>query len=218
MSDLLKKFGMFDIMGVWAPGSISLLYILITIAQLHNIDIFLVLKESQCDFSIVFIFLFSISAYFLGVVFHEIGKGITDFKPPFTFRTLLNLQNKEHLNVLEKRFVGLTKMKNCVFEETDMNIYEVLEEVKKNKINVSSIEKARSIYGFSRSVMISFVLHAIILLIYLLNSYVVNSTFWIIDVIFIILFLLRTIRYYYIWIQKTLNSFDNVCKPQGEKK
>lgn len=210
MGDLLKKFGMFDIMGIWAPGSISLLYILFTIACIHNIDIISILKEFQSDFSIMFIFLFCILAYYLGVVFHEIGKGITDLKGPFTFQTLLKIKNEKRANIFTRRFVELTKIQDCSPEEINTNIYDVLELVKKDKIDTSSIEKARSIYGLSRSITISFVIHIVILCVYLCNSYIVNATFWVVDAVFIILFLFRTIRYYYIWIQKTLNCYAAV--------
>lgn len=214
MSDLLKKFGMFDIMGIWAPGSISLLYILFTILCMHKIDIISTLKEFQSDFSIMFIFLFCILAYYLGVVFHEIGKGITDLKQPFTFNTLLKLRNKKHLNFFAKRFIALTNIKCCLPQNLNMNIYDVLESIKRKNINISSIEKARSIYGFSRSVMISFIIHIVLLCIYTFNSYVVDVYFWIIDAIFIVLFLFRSVRYYYKWIQKTLNCYATIKKEE----
>lgn len=216
MSDLLKKFGMFDIMGIWAPGSISLLYILLTLVCIHNIDVISIVKEIQYDFSLMFIFFFCIFAYFLGVVFHEIGKGINDLKQPFTFHTLLKLRNKEHPNIFIKRFIALTNIECCVFENLNMNIYNVLESIKRKNTYVSSIEKVRSIFGFSRSVMISFIIHIMLLCIYTYNSYAVNVTFWIIDAIFIVLFLFRTIRYYYIWIQKTLNCYAVVMKEEQQ--
>ena len=210
MSDLLKNFGMYDIMGVWAPGSISLLYILFTIICIHNIDIISILKGFQSDFSIMFIFLFCILAYCLGVVYHEIGKAIHDLKPPFTFHTLLKLRNKKHLNVFIKRFITLTSTECCPFENLNMTVYDALESVKRKNANISSIEKSRSIYGFSRSLMISFVMHVFLLCIYVCKSYLINMAFWIADLFFIALFLFRTIRYYYIWIQKTLNCYATI--------
>ena len=210
MSDLIKKFGMFDVMGIWAPGSISLLYILFTIIYLYNIDIISVLKDFQSDFSIMFIFLFCILSYYLGVVFHEIGKCINDLKKPFTFHTLSKYRDKKHPNIFIKRFIALTNTKCYSFDNQNMNIYDVLESIKRKNINVSSIEKARSIYGFSRSITISFIIHVFLLCIYVCNSYIVNTMFWIVDSIFIVIFLHRTIRYYYIWIQKTLNCFVTI--------
>lgn len=142
---------------LWAYGHLVLFryYILFTIICIHNIDIISILKGFQSDFSIMFIFLFCILAYCLGVVYHEIGKAIHDLKPPFTFHTLLKLRNKKHLNVFIKRFITLTSTECCSFENLNMTVYDALESVKRKNANISSIEKSRSIYGFSRSLMIS---------------------------------------------------------------
>lgn len=210
MSDLLKNFGMYDIMGVWAPGSISLLYILFTIICIHNIDIISILKGFQSDFSIMFIFVFCILAYCLGVVYHEIGKAIHDLKPPFTFHTLLKLRNKKHLNVFIKRFITLTSTECCPFENLNMTVYDALELVKRKNANISSIEKSRSIYGFSRSLMISFVMHIFYCVFMYVNRISLIRLFGLQIYFFIALFLFRTIRYYYIWIQKTLNCYATI--------
>lgn len=215
MNNLFEKFGIYDFMGIFGPGSMFVLYFICTYIYINKIDIFYLLQKFQCDYSILFIFIFCILSYFCGVVFHEIGKGISDFKKPFDFNTLLKLKSKSFL-VFKKQLAKMAlSIDEKKYKNENPNVYDALSYIrKKDNEKIPIIDKSRSIYGFSRGVLIGIVIHNLLLIIYALTfKNIANIVgFIIFDLVLFVIFLSRTLRYKYIWVEKTFMFYDSLIK------
>lgn len=80
MEDIFKKIGIYDFFGIWGAGAVILNYFIFTIMRIKRIHILWLLSHYETDFSTLFIFIFCVTAYFLGLIMHEIGKIFYELK------------------------------------------------------------------------------------------------------------------------------------------
>lgn len=213
MDKIFGKFGIYDFMGVWGPGAIFVLHSLFTCLYIFKIDIFSELQKFQCDYSLMLIFIFCLLSYFCGVFFHEIGKGICDMFKPFDMHSIFNLRNRRCF-FLKKRLKTFTlNIEKTNYEKINPTVYDAMNYIRNNDIDkMTRIDKSRSIYGFSRGTVVGMIIHILLLIIYVINCkdcarIIILIVF---DLIICIVFLLRTFRYRYIWIEKTFIVYDHL--------
>lgn len=218
LDKLIEKVGIYNFFGIWFAGAAFLVYAPTTIMWIVHYNILSELQKFQESFSVVFIFLFSILAYLLGTIFQEIGKWMLDsFKNNFNIKKLSDVAfTKYDYNAIPNTFklchpVQYRKAEFSyqvnkllkITKESDLDFDEILAHNKaKNKTKL--FDKYHSYYGLSRGLFIGFITH-LILLCFFLIFYEVNIVrviaCLIIDVLLMIIFYIRTYRYYLIWVQ-----------------
>ena len=213
MDNFFGKFGICDFMGVWGPGAMFVLYSMITTIYINQVDILSSIENLQCDYSLLIIFAFCLLSYFCGVIFHELGKGISDMIKPFDLNTIFRLRSKRLL-FLKKRLIKFTlSIDENKYTSKNPSVYDAMNYIRNNNIDkMARIDKSRSIYGFSRGSAIGIIAHAILLVVYAFAAKSWNSIigFSIIDLFLCTIFLFRTFRYKYIWIEKAFIVYDSL--------
>lgn len=83
MDSALKKFGIYDFLGIYFAGVVIMAHVTISFPELLKcitsmFDINFIITENVSNNTLKFIFVFVIIGYFVGVVFHELGRIIFD--------------------------------------------------------------------------------------------------------------------------------------------
>lgn len=205
MDSIFEKFGIYDFVGIWIPGALTVTYYLFTLSSLFTkaLKSFGIQKIAiSKDFLIVI--LYTAVAFFVGIVLHEIGKILADIVPWFC---LSDINTRMYKKDIQKRPVLLLKRiryeyqqahkKNDIVKNNQVVDFDkAISSLKYNeKVNTKRIDKYHSIYALSRSLFLCFLIHAIIICFYW------NLFLFITDLFLMLLFFVRTYRYFYSWVK-----------------
>lgn len=228
MDGITNKFSVYEFFGIWGAGAITMFYALGAIVVVLNIDVLNILKEFNSDYSLLFIFLFSIAAYLVGVVLHEIGRIIAQtFSLLFDFKSISQIRSKNKENKFYKFLEKHRGLMSCIkpIEYNKIKFISdtshICEESKKSLSEATHtlkaagqsnlIDRYHSIYGLTRGIWVGVMLH-ILLMVFLIVFYkilnTVSVTFLIADILGAIFFFIRTYRYYLVWIKNVYLQYD----------
>ena len=206
MDKVFEKFGVYDIIGIWIPGALTVTYFLLTMRDLLSCffsNIGIDINGLSDDY--IMIILYTAVAFFIGIVLHEIGKVIADLIPCFKLSKINTRIYEKEIKMCprilvfkriryeyQQSHIGNKLVKNKKVEDFE----KAISELKYNKnINTSRVDKYHSIYALSRSLCLCFIIHAIIML------FSWNPFLLIADILFAHLFYLRTYRYFHSWVK-----------------
>jgi len=174
------------------------------------------LKES--NYIVFAIIIFFVLSYFYGIVLHEIGKIVFEHIKQFDNNTERLCEKPEgssnnRLNRIELEFTQYIKSIRCFICKTDFNY--ALSKLKYSNCSLKKIDAYHSIYGQSRGLMISFIIHFMCLYLFCfvkmdsipISTFQVIPYIFIFDFLMIILFQVRSYRYYMSWIRNVYYQY-----------
>lgn len=220
MDGIFEKFGLFDFLGIMGPGIISTSYY--TTCYILLTENSALLKESKYNVFAIVIFIFL--SYFYGIILHEIGKIVYDHGIKFDIEKNTNrlcekygCNSNNRLNKIDSEFEQYIKTIRCFVCKTDFNY--ALSDLKYSNCNLKKIDAYHSIYGQSRGLMISFIIHFICLYLFCLvkmesihiSTIQVIPCIFVFDFLMIILFQVRSYRYYMSWIRNVYYQYYFEC-------
>lgn len=227
MDKLLSNFGIYDIMGIWVPGAIAVTYYFFTAFQFFQ-SLFqkLSILSHGLQQGYLLIFLYTIVAYTVGIVLHELGKYSYDLlkwfnsenisyfnlkstkKPAFRFFKRMKYDYNKSIDIVNKNNISLNSL--LIAKKPKLCFEEARSHLKYNNtnINLKRIDVYHSIYALSRSLSIAFLIHIIIVIISLSKYFeTINWSFILIDILCAFLFLCRAYRYYLSWVKNTFIQY-----------
>ncbi|MGN0621074.1 MAG: hypothetical protein ACI4I9_04325 [Porcipelethomonas sp.] len=207
MNSVFEKLGIYDFMGIWAPGAITVTYYLFSFYIVVN----RIINESGISAKYVHILLFTAVAYILGVIFHEIGKIIVDCIPNFFNAEIYTLDYREgNYNKKPKNPFRLIKRDfkrniDSYSIEPKVNFEKALATLRNSDSDIGRINTYHSIYALARGCFVGIIFHILTMVILLIAGEVtVKILWWIIpDVLLGTLFFIRSHRYFVSWIKNT---------------
>lgn len=227
MDKVFEKFGLYDFMGIWGPGAIFCVYFTYSYSDLVKNILFATDLNVALEY-----FLFYIGiAYFVGVVFHEVGKWFVDkIKPLFDFdryRQIERLKLKETTKwclftprALQYRYVKILSECDALPQVSFDKAYSKLKYGK--RVDRKRINVYHSVYGLSRGIFIGLIVHFVISLILLVIELVggyASSSEWfvIVDLPLIYIFFCRTVRYFISWVMNVYIQFKFVIDEEKQE-
>ena len=79
MDGFLGKFGIYDFMCIWGPGAITVTYFYFTMKKSITMFLnFIGIVNPDISENYLLLILYTMVAYFVGVVLHEVGKLIVE--------------------------------------------------------------------------------------------------------------------------------------------
>lgn len=229
MADLFKKFKIYDVLGIWLTGIISLAYYLLETIVMFNYDILGLLKSFNSDFSVLFIFIYLIIAYLLGTIEHEIGKWIADKLKKYNVRKITDV-NKEYLihyksvRNFKERIKALDN--NAFYKRNKDEItFDEANSYFKHLGKTDLIDRYHSFYGFSRGLFVGFAFFTAFSLVLMVLNLVDKINLNIIAISIIIalslflsvLFEVRTYRTYLEWVKNVFIQYYKHREADSEK-
>lgn len=224
MDQVLGYFGIYDFLGIWGPGAIMVTYFLCTMK--NNISSFLKflnIELPSISEKYILLMLYSVVAYVVGVILHEVGKFIVGRIQRFKIeRVKQNAYSEKILdseNILNRKiFYAINLEYKRIIEKTipDKELYCQIEFDKANnylkytyKGGTGKIDKYHSIYALARSLSLCFSIH---LLAYSFAMLISGSlTQWcfmaVFDMLVALVFWVRTYRYFCSWIRNILIQY-----------
>lgn len=216
MEGIFNKLGIYDFMGVWAPGAIFCAYCNFTFnSQLQK----LFLSDTSH-----YILLYTGIAYLLGVIFHELGKFIADIiKPLFDFNKYsclekLKLRNDKNSHWFIPRSFQYNYRKilfdcNAIPSVPFDKAYTTLKYTK--DVNLQRVNTYHSVYALSRGILIGVIVHLCLSFVF----HTSNLMFYIIfDVFLICVFFCRTVRYFINWVMNVFIQYNFINKKGKNEK
>lgn len=225
MNSAFEKFGIYDFMGIWGPGALTVTYYLFTLRA--SIDV--VLSYFDIDLSgipikSILIILYTAGAYLLGVVLHELGKIIIDAFPCFCLSDINTRIYQKDI----KRCPKILLLKRIKYEHQQAHKKYGIVVNRDNKAvefekaicflkydkNVSTrrIDTYHSVYALSRSLCLCFLSHLIIVSHTTQNLYLLFT-----DLILVFLFFIRTYRYFHSWVKNVyIQYYTTVASKHNE--
>lgn len=213
MDSLFKKLGIYDLMGVWAPGAIISVYSAFTLKLISS----KVMEVLEISNKTALILLITVVSYLIGVILHEVGKLFTSrFDKSFNFK-LMNISGCMNRGPFKRIYYDYFKSINNTMGKKhyeSLRFEEVYLKLKyTDKIDISRLNKYHSIYGLSRGLFIGIIFHIVICLISIHFVKVpIHHSILIVDVILAFLFLIRTKRYFYDWIKNAYIQYYYVIE------
>lgn len=224
MKDFFDRLGLYDYLGIWGPGVITLTYFLFTLqAPMRKLFQFMELENPGLEQGYMVIILYTVVAYMIGVILHEAGKLFSDHFLKLTpEKCMKNAYGRENVG---KFFGGVRNDFKTSIEE---NIPEVAHKKipfhqanyglrLNSKADKKKVESYHAVYALSRSLFLCFLIHPLAEVLALITGCV---TWWnalimiILDAGCIFLFWVRTIRYYYSWVKNLVIHYYMECKPE----
>ncbi len=206
MDKVFEKFGVYDIIGIWIPGALTVTYFLLTMRDsLSNLFSEIGIDINGLSDDYIMIIIYTAVAFFIGIILHEIGKIIADLIPCFE---LSNINTRIYEKEIKKcpRVLVFKRIKyeyqqahikNRIVRNKKVEDFEkAISVLKYNKdVSTSRVDKYHSIYALSRSLCLCFIIHAIFVL------FNWNTLLFITDILLACLFYLRTYRYFHSWVK-----------------
>lgn len=226
MKDFLNKLGLYDYLGIWWPGAISVTYYLLTLqSPLRKLFQFIGMEDPGFKQGHWVIILYTVIAYMIGVILHETGKLFSDCVLRLRARKCQN--NAYNPTKSSIFFRGIRNDFATSIEETiPEGVYKRITFHQANyglrfnrNADKKKIESYHAVYALSRSLFLCFLSHSIAECFAVSAAYVTgrNALFMIImDIILMILFGIRTVRYYYSWIKNLIIHYYFECKSEKE--
>ena len=217
MDKALENFGIFDFMGVWGPGAITVTYFYFSFYYNYSSSMaFFGIAEPQISESYYVLILATAVAYVIGVIFHEIGKFIVEHLQLFDTAAVKKMAYNEDAD-LGGWFGKIKKEYKAVVENEipDRQFYNRINFDQASsflkytsKAGTKRVDKYHSICALSRSLFLCFLLHAFVALYFAHSQY--DDTYYrimAVDCVCACLFWVRTYRYYCSWIRNTLVQY-----------
>ena len=225
MSELLSHFGVYDFFGIWGVGIVSLTHCVLSTEIILQKDYLSHFKDFASDYSLLLILIYSVIAYLIGIVLHELGKWIFDVPQKYYIQQINEIIDTKrdfskrcnrwlHPNEYERYKVK--RVLNNLKE--DILLDEAISELKHEK-RTDVINKYHAIYGLSRGLFIGMCITLIISLITSFNIKLNQATLLILGINIFLLFILycRTYRSYMEWIKNVFIQYSLFQKYQQEK-
>lgn len=208
-------------MGIWGPGALTVTYYLFTLRLLlKSIMTAIGITNYFLTQNQLLIILYTAVSYFFGVVLHEMGKLICDSVETFQTEKFL-IRIAQCKNIEKKKW--FTPFKNIKYEVcTAFNAFYAKSDAKKifkdldsigfekalntlkysNETSTRRIDTYHSVYALSRSLCICFMGNILLLLLEAI-IFKIKLNLWliIVDILFVVLFFIRTYRYFHSWIK-----------------
>ena len=228
MDKVLERFGIYDFLGIWAPGAICVTYYLFTLtAFFHRIFEWCGITQRLLEKGTLVILLYTAVAYVVGVLLHELGKIVIDFFSCFdTNRVIENVNddkfgssNRWHVRICHvrichvrirdeiKRTIDQIKEHDSNFELKDgedskPGFEYALDSLKFTRESITRhVDMDRSVYALSRSLCLCFIGHFVLIFVECLLCHTKLRLLLLgVDMALIALFLIRAYRYLYRWV------------------
>ena len=211
MSGALEKFGIYDFMGIWGPGAITVTYFWFTLGDTIQLVLdFLRITIPISEELHKLIILYSAVAYTTGVILHELGKLLAERTTLFSTSTVKNcsfckMAHKGFGGKIREEYKSIVSSVIPNKKYISMKFHEALNELKcDSKVCTKRIDTYHSVYGMSRSLSLSFIIHAVVeLAVFLCGNFGdrVILIFIVADIILSIFFLNRAYRYFCSWVR-----------------
>ena len=221
MDKAFERSGLYGFFGIWIPGALTVTYYLFTMREFfYKVFTHLEIKQNGFTGDFLIIILYTAIAYIIGVILHEAGKLIADTFNCFSFQ-LINTRNNISSLRHPKIFHILYRIRYEYKQELDNNGIDIDKVVNFDRAisylkydegtSTKRIDTYHAVYALSRSLCLCFlghiVLSLIVIAIILLPCYLNNWDckpyiyFCVIDFILLLLFFLRTYRYFHTWVK-----------------
>lgn len=226
MNTIFEKFGIFDFMGIWGPGVITVTYYLFTIKTFFT-ELFSYFKIPFWGLSekYLIILLYTAVAYTVGVCIHEIGKIIYDLIPLFdpdeiTYFPAKKSTKRSLMPLCKIRYDYNHTIDSITNENSEQFPLDVSFETARGKLkyndNISSkrTDTYHSVYAFARGMTVSFTIHIFIVSFSPIFNCVTSHWLLAVDLALIAIFFFRAYRYFLAWIKNTYVQYylNFVCK------
>lgn len=124
MKELLDRLGFYDFLGIWGPGAITLTYYIFTLRELfEKAQSFLGISNPGISAKYLLVILYTVVAYMIGVIFHEVGKLFCDHV--FGLTPQKCIRTADYLSASPVRDRGiLREYKNTIEVNIPKEIYE----------------------------------------------------------------------------------------------
>ena len=216
MDGIFNKLGIYDLMGIWGPGTIFVTFFTFTLHQpIHEFFSYCGITNPGIPDSYLLIILYTAVAYTIGVTLHEAGRCIANFLGLFHANDVHGqvpiLQKPIALTMLKRvRWDYQEKINRTIPAEiyVDMSFDKAIAYLKycSNK-QTSRVDTYHSIYALARSLSITFSFHAIISGISLFRGYTISSWLFVFDLLMATLFFIRAYRHYYFWVESVFIQY-----------
>ena len=227
MDSIVEKFGLYDVMGIWGAGALTVTYFLFT--SWNYLVVFLskfgITNPIQNELYLIII-LYTAVSYFIGVILQEIGKVLIDIIPMFDLRKADNFLNdkttgkglfKKIYNAFAKEVQETIPKAN----RSDISFYKAYSYIKHSgNTNTKKIDKYHSVYALARSLSLCFFTHFLFQGVSWLwlsapsfPSLVIMST----DLLLVVLFMERSYRYFNSWIREAFVQYYVLMYTERER-
>lgn len=195
MGEALKKFGIYDFMGIWGPGALTVAYYSFTLGKqiqmfLNHSDI----VELSMSERYTFLLLYTAVAYTIGIILHELGK---------ILKLIMNKCWHEKSEKYTDEEFGIAARYLKYTKEVDTHQYDTY----------------HSVYALARSMSFSFLLHLCTILVFAVAKSIgiCALIFWVFADIFLAsLFYYRAYKYYKMWIKHTFFQYNFYTRQKGD--
>lgn len=213
MGGFLDKIGLYNFFGIIGPGIISASYYTFSYCLLTGNSRFLY----DDNINAITIGVICIFSYLYGIILHETGKIVFDIGKRFNAekkkKQLCEEQRESSLLDIDTEYNEYIKKIRKFVYETDFNF--ALCKLKYSDCNTRKIDAYHSIYGQSRGLMISFVIHFALLFAFGYNRADIILTanihyisyLAVFDCVMFVLFLIRSYRYFLSWIRNVYYQY-----------
>lgn len=213
MDGALGKFSLYDFMGIWGPGAISLFYFTFTL----KMPIIKLLNACNLEFpslseNALLILLYSIVAYIIGMTLHELGHWLCGIlitikhllkKPIDTIKQLRLFVDIKHFFMTTDEILDEARLKYDSSETTKCASFDdILTLLKRNASSGTlRIDKYHAVYAMARSIMIMAMVHFCVVYIASSYGYYISPFISYLDIVIFLMFFIRTCRYYSHWVE-----------------
>lgn len=214
LDTIFSNLGIYDFLGVWAPGAIFLSYCTLTFSDIVE-KVYMKLPFSDLINSVI---MYIGIAYVIGVLFHEIGKWVVD-KITYFF-DLEQYRNTELLKLKPKvKWVPTPRRLQYgykkIIDECEVNpnapFNYVYSKLKYDKdVDRKRINTYHAIYGLSRDLFIASFTHLILSIIFMCFFGADKLTIFVIlvDLVLAYLFFCRMVRYFTNWVKNVYFQYN----------
>ena len=222
MDSIVEKFGIYDVMGIWGAGALTVTYFLFTSWNylVEFLSKFGITNPIQNELYLIII-LYTAVSYFIGVILQEIGKVLIDKITVFNLEKADNFLNDEVTDnglfkKIYKAFAREVQETIPKDKRPDISFYKANSYIKHSgNTNTKKIDKYHSAYALARSLSICFFTHCLFqgaswlwLSAPSIPSLVIMST----DLLLVMLFMERSYRYFNSWIREVFVQYYVLTK------
>lgn len=217
MDTIAEKFSLYDFVGIWGPGAVTVTYYLFTTRSFFS-EFFAYINVSREELSQVYllIFLYTAVAYTIGIILHELGKWIYEGHLLFKdkeIKTGIKINDKSIFPPIRQIQEDYDETIKCIIQPKEWTEFFADNMCFKKaylclkydeKITTRRGDTYHSIYGLSRSLSVAFILHIVIVIISNLSSFAsIHIMLLLVDVALVLIFYCKAYRFYMNWIKNT---------------
>lgn len=225
MKDIFDRIGVYDFFGICGAGTVFIIYSFCSELYINESDMYVAAEKISNINSLFMITVFLILSYFIGTVFHEIGKFIAERAKNFNISTIGEVLSSKKF---AGEYKGIRKLNplNRIRKDFKSHIEKVEHDIKfhsvlsyfKSKGGSTLLDKYHSLYGLSRGIFVGCLVHIILIFLFhfnVLNIRVIRII--ILDLLLAEIFFCRSYRFYLVWVQNVFIQ-HKLCTKTEEKK